>query len=723
MNEQGLYILTISVHGLIRGRSPELGRDPDTGGQVLYVLDFVKALARNPQVAQVDLLTRLVEDPRVDKDYTEPEEWLAPGARILRLPFGPRRYIRKESLWGHLDSLVDRFLHHAKQLPRLPDIIHSHYADAGYVAQRLSSLLGIPFIHCGHSLGQCKRATLLKGGGNPDHLEKVFHFERRIQEEEAVLSRAQAVVASTRHEISEQYGRYVRFRPDRAVVIPPGTDLLRFSPPRGRSPESPIASKVDRFLVKPGKPLILCICRPEPSKNVLGLIRAYGEDEGLREETNLLLVVGNHEDIRGLDDTSRGTWEDILHLLDRYDLFGSVAIPKTHEPQDIPEFYRLAAQRKGVYVDPAYTESFGLTLIEAAASGLPVVATSNGGPRDIVANCRNGLLVDVADPKDIGAAIREALSDSGRWAQWSRNGLRGVRNTYTWEAHVNRYLKALARILRREEKRRRKALRHFEPSAGSRRFLHAQQILISDLDATLLGDADSLSELMAWVRSTPDLVFGVATGRKAGNALRMLQQWGVPTPDVLISGVGSEIRYGATGAIDSGWEHHICQGWRREELSRILSAVPGLRLQNHRKQGPYKLSYLVNPWRMPGIGRLRELLHGAGLQANLIYSQGRLLDVLPQRASKGQAIRYLAFKWGLPLNRFLVAGDSGNDRDMLEGDVLGIVVGNHSPEVEPLRGRPRVYFASRPFAGGILEGLRHYHLRFRVPELLTGTHS
>ena len=139
--------------GIIR-REPELGRDPDTGGQVLYVLELARALAKHPAVAQVDLLTRQVKGPGIGPCYGAAEEPLGPHARIIRLPFGPPRYIRKELLWDHLDYLVDSYLGLARTLPRLPDIIHSHYADAGYVALRLSSLLGIPFIHSGHSLGR-----------------------------------------------------------------------------------------------------------------------------------------------------------------------------------------------------------------------------------------------------------------------------------------------------------------------------------------------------------------------------------------------------------------------------------------------------------------------------------------------------------------------------------------------------------------------------------------
>ena len=61
---------------------------------------------------------------------------------------------------------------------------------------------------------------------------------------------------------------------------------------------------------------------------------------------------------------------DLLMAIDRHDLYGSVAVPKHHRNEDVPELYRLAVRRRGVFVNPALTEPFGLTLIEAAASGL-----------------------------------------------------------------------------------------------------------------------------------------------------------------------------------------------------------------------------------------------------------------------------------------------------------------------------------------------------------------
>ena len=65
---------------------------------------------------RVDLLTRLVEDPRVAPDYARPAEQLGQRAQLVRLPFGPRRYLRKEALWNHLDQMVDRTVGYLRDL-------------------------------------------------------------------------------------------------------------------------------------------------------------------------------------------------------------------------------------------------------------------------------------------------------------------------------------------------------------------------------------------------------------------------------------------------------------------------------------------------------------------------------------------------------------------------------------------------------------------------------
>ncbi|GBG13498.1 sucrose-phosphate synthase [Novimethylophilus kurashikiensis] len=707
-SEQPLYILMISVHGLIRSSELELGRDADTGGQTKYVVEVARALARHRQVDKVDLVTRLVDDPAISPDYTTAEEPLAEGARLVRLACGPRRYIRKEMLWPHLDQMVDKCLHFIRQQGRLPDLIHSHYADAAYVGQQLSLLLGIPLVHTGHSLGRSKRERLLASGRRPSAIERQFNLTRRITVEEDVLKHASLIITSTRQEIDEQYGMYLNHDARRCVVIPPGIDTSRFSPPHRRRLNHDVRQKVGKFLAEPLKPMVLAISRPSERKNLEGLLAAYGNDTALKDKANLVVVAGVREDIRQMEEAQRSIMVDLLLDIDRHDIWGKVAIPKHIGQEDIPGLYQIAARSRGVFVNPALTEPFGLTLIEAAASGLPFIAPDDGGPRDIVANCRSGLLANTLDTQDIADKLKQALADRQQWRVWSNNGIQGVKRHYSWEAHVNRYVKTVRTLLHREKKRvRRHHALAFD--VGDSPMPLVQRVLISDIDNTLIGDKASLAELIAWLRANAGrLGFGVATGRSLEKTLKVLKAWRIPIPDVLITAVGTEIYYGRKLIPDTAWLNHIRHLWRREALAEALSRIPGLALQPPEDQREFKLSYIVAPEQMPPLRDLDRYLHQHKLDAQLIYSHQKFLDVLPIRASKGHAIRYLAYKWGLPLKNFLIAGDSGNDTEMLVGDTLAVVVGNHSPELEPLRGLEQVYFAQGHCAAGILEGLEHY---------------
>ena len=138
-----MYILLLSIHGLIRGHGLELGRDQDTGGQTKYIVDLTQALAGRDDVDRVDLVTRRVVDPAVAADYGRTTETLSRKARIMRIDAGPEEYLAKEQLWDYLDSFCDNLVTTLNKEGRVPDLVHSHYADAGYVGVRLSSLLGI----------------------------------------------------------------------------------------------------------------------------------------------------------------------------------------------------------------------------------------------------------------------------------------------------------------------------------------------------------------------------------------------------------------------------------------------------------------------------------------------------------------------------------------------------------------------------------------------------
>ena len=229
--QQRRFILLISVHGLIRGHDLELGRDADTGGQTKYVIDLARSLAEHPDVERVDLVTRRVEDEAVSEDYAQPIESLGERCDIVRIDGGPAAYIAKEQLWDHLDSFTDNLIEWLHRQDRLPDVVHSHYADAGYVGVRVANLLGIPLVHTGHSLGRDKRKRLLARGVSRESIETTYNMSRRIDAEEEILANADRVITSTHNEVEQQYGLYNYYDPSRMRVIPPGTDLEQFHPP------------------------------------------------------------------------------------------------------------------------------------------------------------------------------------------------------------------------------------------------------------------------------------------------------------------------------------------------------------------------------------------------------------------------------------------------------------------------------------------------------------
>ncbi len=435
-----LKLLHLHLHGLIRSNDLELGRDADTGGQTLYVLELVKALAALKEVKQVDLVTRLIQDRKVSAGYSESRERITPNAQIIRIPFGPKRYLRKELLWPYLDQLVEELVIKLKQENDLPDWIHAHYADAGYVGALVSSRLGIPFVFTGHSLGREKKRRLLESGMDHLQIENNYSISRRIEAEELALSKANLVITSTLQESKEQYSRYRNFSSNQARVISPGVDLRRFYPSSQSNAFSDIQDLFDPFLRKPSLPPLLAISRAVRRKNIPALVEAFGQSKILRERHNLILILGTRNNVRLLDKQQKDVFQQIFELVDKYNLYGKIAYPKCHRRDQIATIYRWAADLKGLFVNPALTEPFGLTLLEAAASGLPIIATDDGGPTEILSRCRNGLLVDATDVAILQNTLEYAGSNSKQWKKWSINGIKGINQHFSWNSHVRKYL-------------------------------------------------------------------------------------------------------------------------------------------------------------------------------------------------------------------------------------------------------------------------------------------
>ncbi len=326
-----------------------------------------------------------------------------------------------------------------------------------------------------------------------------------------------------------------------------------------------------------------------------------------------------------------------------------------------------------------------MTLTEAALHGVPVVATSQGGPADIVARLKHGRIADPRDPMAFAGAIRSLLDDPIEWARASTAGMANAR-LLDWHGYAARFVGIVRAWTAMGPVRRRPA-----------------RLLLCDIDNTLTGCAAGADRMATFLADEPTLAFGVATGRSLQEAERLLGEWGQPAPDVLITSVGTEIywRRGARLGADRDYADHIDAGWDAAEVDRRVAGLRGVAPQPPVERRRHKSSYFVSE--PSAIAAVREAV--ADLPVRVIHSHDRLLDILPERAGKGAAMIWVARVMGIGLDHVFAAGDSGNDLDMLTACRNGILVANHSAELAPLIGRPTIYLARRPHAGGIVEGM------------------
>jgi sucrose-phosphate synthase len=672
-----LYILSIALGGCLKGPPVEFGLTEDTGGHITYALGAAQALAERDDVVRVEIVTRLIDDATLGVAYAVPLETVSPKLAIRRIATANRAYLSKDANAADRAAFADALFAYLATEERLPDIIHAHFADAAEVAQRVRERFGIPFVYTAHSLGIDKVACGAAGGP----------MGARLAEEDSAIGAADAIVASSRDEAERQLMLYPAACPAKVHCLPPGASL-------GHSGTVDLArarALIAPFLRDPAKPIVLAIARPVAKKNLAGLVEMYGNDAELRAQANLVIVAGLRDAADCGEAEQAGVIAALLAGMDRHDLYGQMAIPKRHSQADIAALYALTKASGGVFVNPALTEPYGLTLTEAAMHGVPVVATCHGGPADIVATLRHGRIADPRDPVAFVQAIRGLLDDKVEWARASVEG--SIRSkALDWHGYAARFVE-IVRALK-------------APVAAVRR---PRKLLLCDIDNTLTGCTVGANGMAAFLDTQPTLAFGVATGRSLQEAERLLREWHQPDPRVLITSVGSEIywRKGARLTADMDFVAWIDADWDPVAFDDRVAVIPGVERQPSVEQRRHKRSYFVEE--SAAIAAVRSAV--ADLPVRVIHSHGRLLDILPQRAGKGAAMTWVAERLGIAQEDVYAAGDSGNDLDMLSAVRNGIVVANHSAELLPLLGRPTIYLSRRSHAGGVIEGMRAYALK------------
>lgn len=380
----------------------------DAGGMTVYVRQLARTMAERG--TQVDIFTR----SGAVKGGEEPADAinLHPGVNLVQVPAGPPA-LSKEELASHLPEFAALTAGWASARSRTYDIIHSHYWLSGLAASALSRRWGVPFIHTFHTLGKVKNRSLRSGD--------VPEPEHRLRGEARVVAEADAIVASAADELEGLTELYAG-RVNRIRLIAPGVDHALFRP--GDKDAAKAALGLG------GRKVALFVGR---------LLRLKGIDTAIEAVARLggdvvLLVVG------GSSGEAEG--ERLKRLAADLGAGGRVIFVPARPQLELPAYYRAA----DVCLVPSHTESFGLVALEAQASGIPVVASSVGGLREIIRHGRTGYLVEPGDVEEFVARTSALISAPGHAAAIGRAAAKSS-NSYSWDRCAGAVLDLYGEVL------------------------------------------------------------------------------------------------------------------------------------------------------------------------------------------------------------------------------------------------------------------------------------
>lgn len=235
----------------------------------------------------------------------------------------------------------------------------------------------------------------------------------------------------------------------------------------------------------------------------------------------------------------------------------------------------------------------------------------------------------------------------------------------------------------------------------------ADFLMVSDVDGTLLGDEAAVRRFAKWIADHRDrfrVVYN--SGRFTDSVRRSIEKFGLPEPDALIGGVGTQIEDFASGQPIGDWPR-LNGTWDAPSVQGALAGNPRLVMQPERFLSEYKVSYYAENASHEELRHWHELLTATGLAVSYIYSSKRDLDFLPEGCNKGSATAYLTQVWGYTPERVIVCGDTDNDRGLYSHGFMGIVVANALDELRSLAS-PCIYHAKASFAAGVVEGLEYW---------------
>ena len=377
----------------------------DSGGMNVYVRETASSLAQ----AGVECTTYT----RADRAGLPAEVFVEPGHRVVYIEAGPH-HLPKEALADILDEFTDGVLEHLEANGGT-DVVHANYWLSGVVAHRLKHILDVPFVSTFHTLARIKAE-----GGDPEPAW-------RDRAEAEIVTCADAICVSCAEE-ERQFRRLYGDPQGRIEIVAPGVEHAFFAPGEQAGARAALELPVDR-------PVLLFVGRIQPLKGPDVAIRALA---ALGRPDALLLVVGGSSGADGDGETARAH-----ELVDDLGVQDQVRFVPPQPHHILSTYYRAA----DVVLVPSRSESFGLVALEAAACGVPVVASAVGGLLSLVDDGETGFLVHGRAPEEFAKAIARVLDERALASSMSlASAARAKRYTWSFAAARLRRLYADLRV-------------------------------------------------------------------------------------------------------------------------------------------------------------------------------------------------------------------------------------------------------------------------------------
>jgi sucrose synthase len=404
------------------------------------------------------------------------------NSHILRIPFNDSsgrvvsHWISRFKIWPYLERFAltaEREL--SNHFGEKPDLIMGNYSDGNLVAAIMAHDLDTTHGAIAHALEKTKYpySDLYWAKYEDD-----YHFSLQFTADLIAMNSADFILTSTFQEIGGsadfvgQYESYQYFTMPGLMqvncginlyqpkfnVVPPGVDdRIYFSNTNKakRRPDKTSSLKQLLFCQKNEyiygelgdkvKIPLLTLARLDKTKNISGLVESFGRSTELQERCNLIIIAGKIKSDLASDDEEKDEIKRMYELIAKYKLKDKIRWLGMHLPkEDTGEVYRIIADHKGFFIQPAIFEGFGLTVLEAMASGLPTFATQYGGPSEIIINEKTGFLINPATAELISEPILNFLqktdNDPREWNRISDGGLKRVRDNFTWDIYSNKLL-------------------------------------------------------------------------------------------------------------------------------------------------------------------------------------------------------------------------------------------------------------------------------------------